>query len=1388
MPPESENTTPGTHSDPPPAPLLSDESLPPVPARTRWQPLRSGLLNLFRFDKVEFPFADGRLLLRGNNGSGKSRVLALQLPFLIDGETSSHRVEPDGDPAKRMEWNLLMGEYDDRLGYTWIEFGRLQEDGTPVYFTLGCGLRASKGRGLHAKWFFTTTRRPGPDFELHSAARQPLSRQQLAEALGEHGTTYTSARDYRRAVDARLFGLGKRYEALVELLIRLRQPKLSEKLDERVLSDALSEALTPLPENLIHEVAESFRGLEADRMELSGFRQAQNAVSVFLEDYRIYVQVAARRRADAVRTTHSAYELAQRRLREAEEAHAAASRESEHLDKERAELDETLSASETTLRTLRESPEMRTAETLDHARTDAEKAERHERAAKDDAERADDDSQTANRQKQEAEDEAAKSRTRAVDSLDRSRRAANDAALLEAHTRSIPRPASDAPPAFSGDPETTRQALNQAVRQREEGIRLLDGKNHELAKAKLRHERAEEELGKAIDALEHARGQARAAEAAFDEAAETQLEAYQEWRRAVTELKPPEAEALLEKWDAWLDTLDGDSPLILARAEALDAHTRETTTARTTLDTRRAEHTETIAAHRREIERLESGAQEPPAALPTRPADRAGRPGAPFWQTCDFTENLPAGHRAGLEAALQASGLLDAWVLPDGRIVDPDTLDAFLPAASDDLPEPPAEQSLAHWLRPALNPDDPGSAALDETSVAKILRRLGNRESASAYWFSHDGAYQLGPLRGRWVKADPEYIGESSRAAARKRRIAQLRQEIAETEEAIAVIDAHLKRLEERESAARREADRAPTDDALRERGFQRRAAHKQVVGTTEKEAEARRDAEAAAQAEKATREERDRAAADLRLSEWVDQLADLRNRLGDYKAALEALWPTLSRWNRDQSIAAEAAARARRLANDLTEKRQRLAEARNVAAAARQKYQTLEATSGKAAQEILAKVKEAEQQIAQYKDTLKQNETRRNQVLVRKTKAEDAVAHESENRQRHTESRQKEIDAFRHFVDERLLADADPALADADAEEDFTAVSRAVELARRTEQRLNAVEADDEQWNRRQKSIYSQIENLRDNLVPHGHSPETRPLDDLIIIRIPFRGRQCSVSELHDAFATEISDRGRLLDEREREVIENHLLSETATEIQGLLRSAENWVAETNRELESRPTSTGMRLRFKWEPDPDGPAGLPAARAQLHQRAEMWNEEQRAGLAGFFQQLIEAERTANPAASWPELLGTALDYRRWHRFFIEREQNKQWKRLTRRTHGTGSGGEKALALTLPQFAAAAAHYRSAAPHAPRLILLDEVFVGIDSEMRANCMELLAQFDLDFIMTSEREWGCYPALPALSICQLSTRPGFNAVGVTRWLWNGREKRREHGTKRLHSPR
>jgi hypothetical protein len=73
--------------------------------------------------------------------------------------------------------------------------------------------------------------------------------------------------------------------------------------------------------------------------------------------------------------------------------------------------------------------------------------------------------------------------------------------------------------------------------------------------------------------------------------------------------------------------------------------------------------------------------------------------------------------------------------------------------------------------------------------------------------------------------------------------------------------------------------------------------------------------------------------------------------------------------------------------------------------------------------------------------------------------------------------------------------------------------------------------------------------------------------------------------------------------------------------------------------------------------------------------------------------------------------------------------------------------------------------------------MLDEVFAGVDDDSRAKSMGLLDTFDLDFVMTSEREWGCYPTISGLAMYQLVRRDGIDAVHVTPWSWDGRVRTR-----------
>ena len=157
-----------------------------------------------------------------------------------------------------------------------------------------------------------------------------------------------------------------------------------------------------------------------------------------------------------------------------------------------------------------------------------------------------------------------------------------------------------------------------------------------------------------------------------------------------------------------------------------------------------------------------------------------------------------------------------------------------------------------------------------------------------------------------------------------------------------------------------------------------------------------------------------------------------------------------------------------------------------------------------------------------------------------------------------------------------------------------------------------------------------------------------------------------------------------------------------------------------------------------------------------------------------FLQAQIARQQADGSSGSWLEDLTAALDYRGWHEFGIERQQHGKWVSAT----GPASGGERVLAVSVPLFAAASSHYASArGPYAPRLVTLDEAFAGVDDDSRAKCLGLLHAFDLDVVMTSEREWACYPQVPGIAIAQLSRVDGIPAVLVTRWEWDGTERTR-----------
>ncbi|MFI8389845.1 TIGR02680 family protein [Streptomyces sp. NPDC085540] len=1347
----------------------------PAPVRPRWQPLRIGLVDLFHYDVEEFHFRDGRLLLRGNNGTGKSKVLALTLPFLLDGDLSARRVEPDGDAGKRMEWNLLLGgehPHSERLGYTWVEFGRRDEvSGEEQFRTLLCGLKAVTGRGIARHWWAVTGQRidHGPAdvradgaLSLLDATGTVLSRDRLIEAVAGRGMVYDQAKAYRRAVDEALFGLGEhRYAALVDLLIQLRQPQLSKRPNEAALSRALTESLPPMDQAVIADVAEAFRSLDEEKEELRSAGAAERAASTFLDHYRRYARAASRRRARLPRSEHSKYEQLLRDLAEAQAEKSAAEEDRTAAEERVAALTETRTRLEAAEAALREGPEMRSARELERTARALDRAENDFNRAHDDREKASLQHTKALGRLGAAENRLKAARELSGNTLLRARETAAAARLNL--------------PADEGQTMVDlRAAVAEATDRRRRTlthVETLADQAEEAAAgyraAVLRLDETETELARAAGALDAAEDTAQAAGRAL-------VDAVREHAGRCGELAYADPSGLLDELQEWTRHQDGPYP---ARRRAAEAHSA---TAAVLADqtAQAAQHRAGLVARtsaaEQELAGLESGGRRGPQAPYTRtPGLRDQAPGAPLWRLIDFREEVTEHDRAGLEAALEGAGLLDAWVRPDGVVLAPDGHDVLLAPNSG----PVAGASLADVLRPAVDHGDARAAQVGVEAVAGLLEAIGlggSSGDAAGTWVAPDGRHRVGVLTGRWAKHAAEYIGEGAREAARRARIAALRAEISLLLQESADADAQLQALATRRRTLDTELAAVPDDAALI-----RAHADAAAFGDTVRRARTRRDerdAEATAAAERAesaTAELRE-TAVDLGLPPDRPALAAVRQALAELDVVLAGLWPALRERSEASRQADDEREEAVRAGERTAELAARAEEAAREVAAADERLATLRATVGAAVAELERLLAETADALRGCASNRQRAQSQYTEADRRASRAEGTIAQLEKDVTEAAAVRSEAIAALQRFTATGLIGVALPDLAVPAADDGPWAPTPAIALARALESELSTTDDSDGAWERVQRRLSEEFKTLQDALSRHGNTASARMVEDGMIVDIVYQGRERAVPDLAEALAVEVGELTRILSAHEREILETHLITEVAGTLQELIAAAERQVLAMNTELEDRPTSTGMTLRLVWRPSRKAPVGLAQARGRLLQTADAWTAEDRAAVGEFLQTQIARQQTEDAAGSWLEHLTAALDYRSWHEFAVERQQHGRWVPAT----GPASGGERVLAVSVPLFAAASSHYASAgSPYAPRLVTLDEAFAGVDDDSRAKCLGLLHAFDLDVVMTSEREWACYPQVPGIAIAQLARVDEVAAVLVTRWEWDGTARTR-----------
>jgi hypothetical protein len=1371
-----------------------------VTTQDRFRPTRAGVINVWDYVDEEFAFADGRLALRGHNGSGKTKALEVLFPFVLDGVADSRRLDPFSGENRTMKSNLLYRGQEAEYGYVWMEFARSDP---PETVTLVIGLRAHRSRDGVRTSFFITERRLGVDFGLLSADSRPLTERQLRTVL-EPGAWHKTATEYRDAIDARLFGLGReRYTQLLDLLLALRRPLLAKDLDPAKVSDTLTSGLSPVDDDLVQQAARDFENLAAVQKLFDDLTAANAAVQDFLTHYTAYLRahvrfqldrVQARSEAAAGHADRNTAAAAARRSAAAAERRAVAERDARRAEGE--QLQGRLAG-------LKNSDEYKAQGRLDDKRREVQAGQRDVASQRSHLDR-------DRRQIKDLSDAAARLGRRAAEA--RTQEARFAANLADAAQRSGI--ADDGfGPVDTGD-ELLITARARAVARRDdvgeirkvlEAIRDAKAKRADREQEVGRRETAEQEEEQACRAADDRLAQARAA--AADELAA--------WTARWAQISPPVlGEALARIGEAGAPSLAEVFTGLTAERQAA------TITAQANLEIQAREVGRRLADLRAERDAIAAEQDDAPLASDLRTASRAGRPGAPLWQLVRFTDEIDDASAAAIEGALYGAGLLTAWIHPD-----PAQTQAALAAAEADGYLTAGHAAAGRTLADILVPEDQehvtpavitailrSIALSDDLAVAAQYRPAAAGNGAKTPVVSTKAQFSYGVHAGARPKAAPEYIGATNRASRRRARLAQQDELIAQATAQEQQVAAGLERagalLDDFRRARRELPAAAPVVKAA-----EAVSTHATLLARARDELASARHALDAAIAEVDAKGRLLRqAAAERRMPTAADQVDAIARAAAEFESAATQLHAERVKLAQAEGDLAEAAATVERLTAEYAEAERALADRDRAQQALEEEFRTLQETLGADVQQVLDQIRATERLIRTASDEYNELDARAHHEALNAARAEENLSRGREALAEAVGQLYEQAAEFGPYARAELRPligvanlgawpdaawpDADRTCddiiarltPDAEFPEAGPAAAGPPEAAAAIREALPAGVAEildgfaDATRGGRQVTEGT-LKNTADRMstglkdftealavCDEDYRVDWEPGGVVTVHVIDDEGRK-PVAAFAARIADRLADQGILLEERERKVLEDELLAGLAQQIHGRVIAARDLVREMDADTRSKPMSSGIAVGIRWAQS-DRITDRQRAASRLLERAAP-GPERLTELRSLLREMIREYRGTHPRATYREALSGVLDYRSWHVFELLLLQPGQPEmRLTRAKHSAMSGGEKSAAIHLPLFAAANALYSSAKDLCPRMIALDEAFVGIDERYKPDLFGLAVKFGLDLFMTGHDLWVTCATVPMIAHYDMYHDKTTHTVSSLLMLWDG----------------
>lgn len=1400
--------------------------LPDPPGGPRWVPTRLIIQNYWLYQYQEFHFADGRLVLRGQNGAGKSTVLTTAVTLCLDGDKAPSRMDTFGSNAKTIA-DYLVGPkeakegdptyYADRTGYVAMEFRRGNED---VYRTIGLGVRAERrsntGQPKPTSWYFVIRdgRRVGPRHEISFSRRDGgttvmLSQRELDEVLGPQNFVSDSQSDYQHEVNQTLFGFSDddslRY--LIQILLSVRSPKLNKDIKPEEACEILSDALPPLNPALLDKVTRLMDDIDA----------TQAAVRETV-DHLQRVEEIDEAQVAVFRNHAHAHALD---FLQAEDTREGAERQLTDAMAEESRLEGVLQATNAAITKLTEEKSEVAASLQFVRRHEAFRGQEDLKEASDEAHRAKQDHDQATRAV-DVQEEAVGNADAAAEDARRSWETGRG--TLRGHARDL---VEGAEAAHWGQGRMAAANLDDALARATPATAAPRFDAAALIDAGEDRSRRLTQVSKAQQRAEQKRRDYDIAQGRVGDRLDDLKRADEHRVQAETQVRIARADAVtwLHMWEDGLEHLCVERRLIEETAEAIEHHRRldgdvlgvvdpikaAARTQRNAIETERADRSAAATQQRKElrqvaveIESLRSNRKlNEPAPRPgqvdlrARLAER-GITAVPLYAACDVRDPDDLALGAQIESALIEAGLIDALIVDPTRVPEIEEILSNTPTDVSDrwlAPAPVDGPTLADVLEPV-------QCAVPSDLIARTLRTIaldadGGTTGARV---GTDGRWRIGPISGRALDPatkQPEYIGETNRRLAWERKLRVLEERAHTIESQIAEVEEEIERFAAKSAAIEADLDLLTESSvwpdfrsALVQADLQAKAVDSAQRTLKEAEETAASAREVVAQATRAVHV----LLAEIPEAKGLDLhgLETAIRRTGECIRTIQRIHPALGHLASSAAHIARSETQSKRARAMLDGMKRQAERARlTVIEKSRILSDIRERLDGLGLEDLLERARSLEEREKAIPEETSRLMERRGSVNTALKQQSEAVSAADERLEAAAatvmqagESLGRALGLYPTLTDERERFETESPAAAARSllkdrrEDDFAAMRNRIEDdARRAYNALNKAYID------HQPALIA-------------YSPEIEfggEVERFVFRRVPNETGPLAPAELRA-----VLDRRRQLNEitvreKEDELYEAFLFGEVASEIRRVIEEARDANEYVNNVLRAHPIFDGWVLELRWKSASArqlargrSPTEEEVARAKrleevvelLQRPATVLRPDQVRTVKDFFRDRINeirtAEREGESEKRFAEALQEVLDYRAWFTYSIwVRARDRAPFEITNAQYGKTSGAEKSLAIFIPLLAAADARYRDARPDAPKIVAMDEAFNGVDPANRDAVWRFMDELGMSWIVTSEKLWGVGAALRSCTTYQFKKRDDVAVVYMH--LWDGAQK-------------